>query len=71
MADGGLRVVLDFSETDIKQAGELMRAKQSGALLEIVAIAVLPKPIDSLARQLRDGNERMSVAFPGIEIERI
>lgn len=54
MADGGLRVVLDFSETDIKQAGELMRAKQNGAILEIAAVAVLPERIDPLVRQLQE-----------------
>ncbi len=53
MTDGGLRVVLDFSETAIKQAGELMQVKQSGALLEIAAVAVLPQPVDLLVAQLQ------------------
>ena len=41
LADGGIRVTLDLSETDIKQAGELMRVKQAGAILEIVAVPVM------------------------------
>jgi hypothetical protein len=54
MADGGLRVVLDFSEVDIKQAGELMQAKKNGAVLEIAAVAVLPERIDPLMKQLQE-----------------
>lgn len=65
MADGGLRVVLDFSETAIKQAGELMQAKQGGAVLEIAAIAVMPERVDPLIKQLQGD------AFPGIDIVRI
>lgn len=53
MTDGGLRVVLDFSETSIKQASELMQAKQNGAVLEIAAVAVLPKRLDPLAKLLQ------------------
>ena len=41
LADGGIRVTLDLSEMDIKQAGELMQVKQAGAVLEVVAVAVL------------------------------
>ena len=40
LADGGLRVTLDLSEKDIKQAGELMQVKQAHALLEVVAVPV-------------------------------
>jgi hypothetical protein len=40
MADLGLRVVLDFSETNIEAATKLMQAKQAGAVLEIAAVAV-------------------------------
>jgi len=40
LADGGIRVTLDLSEQDIKQAGELMQAKQAGAILEVVALPV-------------------------------
>jgi len=54
MADGGLRVVLDFSEADIKQAGELMQAKKNGAVLEIAAVAVLSERIDPLMKQLQE-----------------
>ena len=41
MADGSLRVVLDFGEQDIDVAKKLMQAKQAGAVLEIVAVPVL------------------------------
>jgi predicted transcriptional regulator len=40
MADGSLRVVLDFSEKDIDVATKLMQVKQAGAVLEIVAVPV-------------------------------
>ena len=40
LADGGLRVTLDLSEKDIKQAGELMQVKQAGAVIEVVAVPV-------------------------------
>lgn len=40
MADGSLRVVLDFGEQDIDIATKLMQVKQAGAILEIVAIPV-------------------------------
>ena len=41
LADGGIRITLDISENDIKQAGELMQVKQAGAILEVAAVAVL------------------------------
>lgn len=41
LSDGGIRVTLDLSEADIKQAGELMQVKQAGAILEVAAVAVL------------------------------
>lgn len=41
MADGGLRVVLDMSETEIEVAKKMMQAKQAGAILEVAAIAVV------------------------------
>jgi hypothetical protein len=40
MADGSLRVVLDFSEQDIDVATKLMQVKQAGAILEIIAVPV-------------------------------
>lgn len=40
MADGSLRVVLDFGEQEIGTATKLMQVKQAGAILEIVAVAV-------------------------------
>ena len=40
MADGSLRVVLDFGEKDIDIATKLMQVKQAGAVLEIAAVAV-------------------------------
>ena len=51
LADGGIRVTLDLSENDIKQAGELMQVKQAGAILEIVAIPVI---LDPLTEQLKE-----------------
>ena len=41
MADGSLRVVLDFGEQDIDIATKLMQVKQAGAILEVVAVPVL------------------------------
>ena len=41
MADGGLRVILDMSETEIEVAKKMMQAKQAGAILEVAAIAVV------------------------------
>jgi hypothetical protein len=51
LADGGIRVTLDLSENDIKQAGELMRVKQAGAILEVVAVPVL---VDPLVAQMKE-----------------
>ncbi len=45
MADGSLRVVLDFGERDIDIATKLMQVKQAGAILEIVAIPVIINPL--------------------------
>jgi hypothetical protein len=41
LADGGIRVVLDLSETDIEVAKQMMQARQQGAILEVAAVAVL------------------------------
>lgn len=41
MADGGLRVVLDMAETEIEVAKKMMQVKQAGAVLEVVAVAVV------------------------------
>jgi hypothetical protein len=54
MADGSLRVVLDFSEQDIDIATKLMQVKQAGAILEIVAIPVI---FDALTEQLKEITE--------------
>lgn len=40
LADGGLRIVLDLPEMAIRQASELMQARQAGAILEVVAVPV-------------------------------
>ena len=45
LADGGLRVVLDLPETALQQVAELMRTKQAGAILEIIAIPVFGESI--------------------------
>lgn len=38
LADGGIRFVLDVSESEIEAAKMLMQAKQAGAVLEIAAV---------------------------------
>jgi hypothetical protein len=43
MADGGLRVILDFDEGAIQAASDLMKVKQAGGLLEIAAVAIIQK----------------------------
>jgi hypothetical protein len=40
MADGSLRIILDLPETAIQQASDLMKVKQAGAVLEVVAVPV-------------------------------
>ena len=40
LADGGIRFVLDVSESEIEAAKMLMQAKQAGAVLEIAAVPV-------------------------------
>ena len=40
LADGGLRVVLDLPETALEEVGDLLKVKQAGAILEIVAVPV-------------------------------
>jgi hypothetical protein len=37
MVDGGLRVILDFSENDVMQASMLMECKRYGVPLKIIA----------------------------------
>lgn len=44
LADGGIRIVLDLSETDIEVAKQTMQARQAGAILEVAAVAVLQSP---------------------------
>jgi sigma54-dependent transcription regulator len=41
MADGGLRVVLDMSETEIEVAKKMMQVKQAGAILKIAAVPII------------------------------
>jgi hypothetical protein len=43
MADGGLRFAFDAPETAVDIAAALMRVKQAGGVLEIAAVAVIPK----------------------------
>jgi hypothetical protein len=40
LSDGGIRVVLDMSESEIETARKLMQARQAGAILEVAAVAV-------------------------------
>ena len=54
MADGGLRVILDMPETAIDTATRMMQVKQAGAILEIVAVPVIPENIGPLVRQLQE-----------------
>ena len=41
LADGGLRLRLDFSESEIETAMHLMECKRRGAVLEIAAVPVI------------------------------
>ena len=41
LADGGIRIALDLSETAIDIAAAMMQAKQAGAVLECAVIAVI------------------------------
>lgn len=43
MADGGIRITLDLSETAIDTAKSMMEARQAGAILEIAAVAIKVK----------------------------
>jgi 2-methylisocitrate lyase-like PEP mutase family enzyme len=52
MADGSLRVVLDFGEQDIDIATKLMQVKQAGAILEVVALPVILDPINKQLEEL-------------------
>jgi sigma54-dependent transcription regulator len=40
LADGGIRITLDISESEIETAKKMMEARQAGAILEIVAVPV-------------------------------
>jgi hypothetical protein len=40
LADGGIRITLDLSETAIDAAKKLMEARQAGAVLEVAAVPV-------------------------------
>ena len=71
MADGGLRFAFDAPESAIEAAAALMKVKQAGGVLEIAALPVIPARFDPLVKQLQEDSERMSVAFPGIEIVKI
>ena len=44
MADGGLRVMLDFDESAIGAATALMQVKQGCGVLEIAAVPVITAP---------------------------
>ena len=43
MADGGIRFILDLSESAIDTAKSMMEARRAGALLEVAVIAVKVK----------------------------
>lgn len=40
LADGGIRITLDLSETEIETAKKMMEARQAGAILEIAAVPI-------------------------------
>ena len=41
LADGGIRLTLDLSETAIDIAAKMMQVRQAGAVIEIAAIPVI------------------------------
>ena len=45
MADGGLRVILDFDEGAINTAAALMKVKNRGGVLEVAAVPVVLQSI--------------------------
>jgi len=49
--DGGIRLTLDLPESSIDTAGELMRCRLAGAMLEIAAIPVIQKVEDEFTRR--------------------
>jgi hypothetical protein len=53
MADGGLRVVLDFDEINIQAATELMQVKRAGGVVEIAAVAIINPPVVQEAKNDR------------------
>ena len=53
MADGGLRVVLDFSESEVDTAAALMKVKQAGGVLEIAAVPIVNPPVAQEAKNDR------------------
>lgn len=45
LADGGLRLTLDLSESEIKTATAMMECKQRGAVLEVAAVPIEAKKV--------------------------
>ncbi len=57
MADGGLRFAFDAPETAIDVAAALMKVKQAGGVLEVVAVSVIPTLLDPLVSQLQEAEQ--------------
>ena len=63
LADGGLRLTLDLSETDIDTASWMMHIKQAGLLLELAALPFENKKNiqeTNAESELDKGNKRKS-----------
>ena len=51
LADGGIRLALDLSETAVDIAAALMQARQAGAVLECAVVAIVKPPLPMEIKQ--------------------
>jgi hypothetical protein len=55
MADGGIRIALDLSESETETAKALMDCRRSKAILEVAILPIIPKEEEEDAEETEDG----------------
>jgi hypothetical protein len=60
MADGGIRIALDLSESETETAKALMDCRRSKAILEVAILPIIMQDEDTNAEETEDGEDRGS-----------
>lgn len=58
LTDGGIRITIDISATDVNAAAAMMKAKATNSLVECAALFVKPQPVN-----VKEDNDRPSTRY--------